>query len=194
MDILSSNIQNAYLTADCREQVWVAAGPKFGSESVKNILMRKVLCVLKSSGAEFREFLAETLDSMGYIPSYSDPDLWLQTAVKLEGFEYYEYIICYINNVLCVSHNPHTLAKLIQLEFKLKDKKIEYPEVYLGASLDKMKLESGNCFLTMLPEQHLKAAIISVEEYLARNGKRLPSNASLHSISIIHIGWRIFQS
>ena len=86
----------------------MAAGPKFGSESVKNILMRKVLCVLKSSGAEFREFLAETLDSMGYIPSYSDPDLWLQTAVKLEGFENYEYIICYINNVLCVSHNPHT--------------------------------------------------------------------------------------
>ena len=58
LDILSSNIQNAYLTADCREQVWVAAGPKFGSESVKNILMRKVLCVLKSSGVEFRDFLA----------------------------------------------------------------------------------------------------------------------------------------
>ena len=88
---------------------------------------------------------------MGYIPSYSDPDLWLQIAVKLEGFEYYEYIICYINNVLCVSHNPHKLAKIIQLEFKLKDKKIVFPEVYLGASLYKMKLESGNFFWTMFP-------------------------------------------
>ena len=38
LDILACDIQSAYLTADCREQVWVVAGPDFGSEAGKNML------------------------------------------------------------------------------------------------------------------------------------------------------------
>ena len=77
LDVLACNIQNAYLMVDCRERVWVVAGPDFGSESGKNMLVRKSLYVLKSSGAVFRAFLAETLNTMGYQPSYADPDLKL---------------------------------------------------------------------------------------------------------------------
>ena len=35
LDVLACNIQNDYLTVDCRERVWVVAGPKFGSEAGK---------------------------------------------------------------------------------------------------------------------------------------------------------------
>jgi hypothetical protein len=90
--------------ADCREKVWILAGPEFRSEAGKNMLVKKALYGLKSSGAMFRAFLAETLDAMGYRPSYADPDVWLQLAVKPDGFEYYEYILCYVDNVLCISH------------------------------------------------------------------------------------------
>ena len=38
LDMLACDIQNAYLTADCREQVWVVAGPEFGSEAGKNMM------------------------------------------------------------------------------------------------------------------------------------------------------------
>ena len=31
LDVLAYDIQNAYLTADCIERVWVIAGPEFGS-------------------------------------------------------------------------------------------------------------------------------------------------------------------
>jgi hypothetical protein len=43
---------------------------------------------------------------MGYKPSYADPDVWLQAAVKADGFEYYEYILGYVDNVLCISADP----------------------------------------------------------------------------------------
>ena len=32
LDILACNIQNAYLTAKCREKIWTVAGPEIGPE------------------------------------------------------------------------------------------------------------------------------------------------------------------
>ena len=72
LDVLAYDIHNTYLTADCIELVWVAAGPKLGSKAGNNMLMRKAVYVLKSSGSSFRALLAETLDTTGYMPSYSD--------------------------------------------------------------------------------------------------------------------------
>ena len=88
------------------------------------MLMIKSIYVLKSSVAAFRAFLAETLDAIGYTPIYADPDLWLQIAVKTDSFYYYEYIICYVDNVICISHNPLKSMKKIQEYFKLKDDRI----------------------------------------------------------------------
>ena len=64
--ILACDIQNTYLTADCRERVWVVSGTKSLSAAGKNTLVRKALYGLKIYGAAFRAFLAETLYEMGY--------------------------------------------------------------------------------------------------------------------------------
>ncbi len=175
LDIMACDIQNAYLTADCRERCWTIAGPEFGSEAGTPMLIKKALYGLKSSGAAFRAHLAETLDAMGYKPSYADPDVWMRPAVKPNGFEYYEYILCYVDDVLCISADPNKSMERIQDDFKLKDDKIAEPDVYLGATLSKMKLANGKECWTMSPEQYVKAAVTNVEEDLKRQGKRLPS-------------------
>ena len=105
LDGLACDIENAYITEDCREQVCLLAWPKFGSKAGKNMLMRKALYEIAAWKSTFRAFLAETLNVMGYQPSYSEPNLWLRPAVKLNGSEYYEYILCYVDDVLCISHN-----------------------------------------------------------------------------------------
>ena len=142
LDVFACDIQNNYLIEYCREPLWVVARPEFGSEARNNMLVRKALYGLKISGAAFGAFLADNLYAMVYRPSYADPDLWLRPAVKPDGLEYYEYILCYVDDVLCISHNPRKLMKRIQKKFKLKDNKIELPDVYLGATLANMKLES----------------------------------------------------
>jgi hypothetical protein len=172
---MACDIQNAYLTADCRELIWTIAGPEFGSEAGQPMLIKKALYGLKSSGAAFRAHLAETLDAMGYKPSYADPDVWMRPAVKSDGFEYYELILCYVDDVLSISHDPMTTMKRIQRDFKLKDDKIAEPDVYLGATLSKMSLVGGKECWTMSPEQYVRAAVNNVEEDLARKGKRLPT-------------------
>ncbi len=99
----------------------------------------------------------------------------MRPAVKPDGFEYYEYILCYVDDVLCMSHDPMKSVKRIQEDFKLKDDKIEPPDVCLGATLDKMELADGKTCWTMSPEQHVKAAATHVEEDLAKRGRRLPA-------------------
>ena len=79
-----------------------------------------------------------------------------------DGFEYYEYILCYIYNVLCIYHNLRKYMKRIQEDFKLNDNNIEPPDVYLGSPLAKMKLESGDYCWTVYPEQYLKAAVTNI--------------------------------
>ena len=69
------------------------------------MIIVRALYGLKSSGAAFRSFLAEQLYDIGYTPSKADPDVWLRPAVKPDGFEYYEMILCYVDDVLSISHD-----------------------------------------------------------------------------------------
>jgi hypothetical protein len=69
---------------------------------------------LKSSGAACRALLAETLHDLNYMPLWVDPDVWLQPAVKVNGFEYYNYVLCYVDDVLCISGDPMIAMKGIQ--------------------------------------------------------------------------------
>ena len=143
LSVLACEIQNAYLTAKCREKVWTRVGPEFGSDAGKIMLVARALYGLKSSGAAFRALLAETLYDLNYRPTKADPDVWLRPAAKPDGFEYYELVLCYFDDVLCMSHNAMETMKGIQRHFKLKDDKIEEPDAYLGAGLSKMTTANG---------------------------------------------------
>ena len=138
LQVMSCDIQNAYLMAACHEKIWMYAGPEFGSEKGSIMLIHKVLYGLKSSGAAFRAHLANTLHDNGFISSKSDPDMWLHPAVKPDGQEYYKYILCYVDDILAISHKATQVLEDIQVVFKLKDNKITPPEIYLRVQLKKM--------------------------------------------------------
>ena len=144
LKVLAYNIQNAYLTAPCHKKIWMTTGAEFRSDTGKIILVVRVLYGLKSSRAAFRAFLAETLYNIGYEPSAADPDLWIRPSLKDDGFKYWEYVLCYINNVLSISHKPEHTMKGIEAKFKLKDNKMEEPNVYLGTELSRMDNEQGD--------------------------------------------------
>ena len=174
LKVMACDIQNAYLTADCREKIWTKAGPEFGSEAGTLFLVKKALYGLKSAGAAFRALLAETLHDLGYSPTKADPDVWLRPAVKSDGFQYYELVLCYVDDILAISVDPESTLKGLQLTFKLKDDKIEAPEMYLGAQLGRMWVDQVQCW-TMSAEKYVLASVQKVEETLAKKGLRLPT-------------------
>ena len=134
----------------------------------------KALFGLRSSGAAFRAHLAETLYDIGFVPTQADPDVWRRPAVKEDGFEYYDYVLCYVDDILAISHKVEDVLKAVQAIFKLKDDKIEPLDMYLGAALSVME-DNGIQDWCMTSEKYVKAAVENVEQELARVNQRLPS-------------------
>ena len=66
LDIEGADIENAYLTVSCREKVWLKGAIEFGDMADEILIVEKALYGLKSSGAAFRSFLAETFDKRGF--------------------------------------------------------------------------------------------------------------------------------
>ena len=174
LSVMACDIQNAYSTANCREKIWTHAGPEFGSKSGSIMIMKKALYGLKGSGAAFRAHLAEKLHDIGFIPTCADPDVSHRLAVKPDGFEYYEYILCYVDDLLAISHNAERVLKSVQDMFKFKDDKIDKPDIYLEAQLDRMSVNGFEGW-TMSSEKYVKAAIENIEQTLAESIQRLPT-------------------
>ena len=154
---MAYDIQNVYLIANCREKIGTYAGPEFGSERGQPMIIRKALYGLKSSGAAFRAHLAETLHDISFKPTKADRDVWIHPAVKPDGTEYYKYIMCYVDDILSVSHDAKSILQSLQEQFKLKGDKIEPPDMYLGAQLGTMQVK-GNEGWFMSSEKYVKSA------------------------------------
>ena len=120
LDVVACDIQNAYLTAQCREKIWTVAGPEFGSD-IGKIIIKMDLYGLKSFGTSFRSLLAETLHELNYVPSKAYPDVYIRLEVRPNGFEYYEYVLCYVDNILSIYHCPDVTMDGIRTHFTLKD-------------------------------------------------------------------------
>jgi len=77
VDLLATDIGNAYLNALPREKVYTTAGKEFGGElEGKPILVVCALYGLKSSGAVWQAHLANTLHQLGFKSCLADPDVW----------------------------------------------------------------------------------------------------------------------
>lgn len=176
LEVQAADIENAYLTADCREKCWTMGGKEFGSNAGKPFIIRKALYGLKSSGAAFREHLAQRLDEIGFKSSTADPDVWLRPATKPDGEQYYEYMLVYVDDLLCISHDPYRPMKQIAEVLRFKKDKIEPPEFYLGARLEKKRLNDRSMW-TISSRDYVKAAVDNVEQHLAKRGRKLPTKA-----------------
>ena len=174
LEILGADVQNAFLTAPNKEKCWMTAGPEFGSEEGKTFLVVKALYGLKSASFSFRSYMAEKLSSMGFQSSMADPDVWLRAASKPDGESYYEYVLMYVDDILSISCKPRDILEEIQSTFKFKNGKIEVPDYYLGAKLQKKSLNGVQCW-TMTSQEYVKAAVKNVEETVKRMGRRLPT-------------------
>ena len=129
---------------------------------------------LKSAGAAFRSLLADTLNDIGYKPTKADPDVWIRPAVKADGFEYNELVLCYVDDVLSISDDPKATLLDLTSVFKFKDDKIKPPNIYLGAQLEQMIVDGSECW-KISAEKYVTASVKNVEEALAKRGLRLPS-------------------
>jgi hypothetical protein len=168
LEVKAADIQNAYLTAPVSEKIWTRLGRKFGSDSGKVAIIVRALYGLKSAGASFRHHLADyLLRELGYVSCKADADIWLKAETRpAEGFKYYSYILCYVDDVLCVHHNSMGQIRAINKRFPLKAGSVGDPDTYLGAKLRKVTLENGVQPWSMSPRKYVQEAVENAKSYL----------------------------
>ena len=114
------------------------------------------------------------MHDLGFSPVRADPDVWQHPAVKMDGFEYYKFILCYVNDLLTISEDATKVLQGIQATFKFKDDKIEKPDIYLDAQLDNMIVDRIEGW-TMLSDKYVKAVVDNIEETLSISNQCLPT-------------------
>ena len=88
--VFADNVGNAYLNTPCRDKIWTKSGPEFDSQQEYVMLIVRELYGLKSSGASWRETLADTLgkNGIGYKYTAADKDIWITREVLPDEREY----------------------------------------------------------------------------------------------------------
>ena len=176
LDIQGCDVQNAFLSADNLEKHWLRAGPEFGNEQGKVFIVVRALYGLKSASAAFRSFMAKKLDEIGFKSSQADPDVWLRPAIKPNGDEYYEYVLCYVDDILAISMNATEVLRSLKGEsVKFKNDKIAPPEMYLGAKLQ-CKNINGHDSWTISSVDYINAAVKTIEESIRDKRWKMPKN------------------
>jgi hypothetical protein len=170
LDIWAADIGNAYLNAPCREKIWTMAGAEFGSEQGSVMTVVRALYGLKTSGASWRAMFAETLKDMGFVSTKADPDVYIKPATKDCGFEYYEMILVYVDDVLHCSHDITKVEKHLKGAYRLKDGSAGEPDRYLGANIRKYVID-GDIRYALTCEDYVKSAINNVEKMLLEDGQ-----------------------
>lgn len=170
LDVFACDVNNAYLNAPCREKIWFVAGPECGADAGKVCVVTRALYGLKSSGASWAQMMADTLvNELGFVPSRADSDVYMREAVDPKsGAKYYEYILCYVDDILVISHRAKDVVKEIAAWFQLKD--LQEPELYLGAQLGKQQLPCGNTAWYMAADKYIAGALLTLQGLYDEDG------------------------
>jgi hypothetical protein len=137
LEVKVGDVSNPYITAPVKEKVWTFLGPEFGHDVGKSAIIVHALYGLKSAGAGFQAHLAFfTMRQMGYTSCKADPDLWLKAMTRPDdNVRYYAYILCYVDDILCIHHDLMSVMNEINGYLPLKLSSVGNPDIYLGTKL-----------------------------------------------------------
>jgi hypothetical protein len=174
LHILVCDIGNAYLNAPCREKIWFQAGRECGEDMGKVMVITRALYGLRTSGASWRQMLSDTLTSkeFGYVQSRGDPDVYLKRRSRPQAGDYHEMILVFVDDILCISHQPQDFMTKIATVYDLRGSTAE-PSIYLGANILKHQLPNGSTCWAMSSATYVKNALENVRALLKEEGKEL---------------------
>ena len=179
LEVKTGDIENAYLTAPVAEKIWTTCGPEFGTQQGRNAVIVRALYGLKSAGASFRNHLADCMRELGFSSCLADPDVWYKAETRpSDGHKYYAYVLLYVDDALCIHHDPLSVLDRIDTFFKFKTGSIGDPDIYLGAKLRRVTLPNLVEAWAISPSKYIQEAVRNVREHLKNIGQRLPKKAS----------------
>ena len=182
LNMFACDIGNAYLNAPCKEKIWFEAGIECGKNANgKAMILCRALYGLKSSGASWRQMFKNFIEStLNFTPSKVDPDMYYRRNRKVDGEEYYELLLVYVDDVLAISHDPEQIMEQIAKRFEIKNDEYGPPKSYLGGDVELFTLPDGSKAWSLLSTSYVKAAVETVQRLLAEDGRELKTGKRPH--------------
>ena len=120
--------------------------------------------------------MAATLRKAGFESCQADPDVWMCKNTKPDGTPYWEYVLCYVDDLLVISHDPKSVMDFMNSHYTLKEGSVKPPDEYLGAQIQKHDLPGtgGSCW-SLSSDRYVKRAVADVERELAEMSLALPT-------------------
>jgi hypothetical protein len=180
INVMAADIKNAYLQAPSSEKHYVICGREFGLEHVGKVaLIGRALYGGKSSGADFWKHLRSCMTHLQFEPCKGDGDVWMRKALKDDGTPYWEYVLLYVDDALCVSMDAkRVLEDQIGKYFLIKPGSVGPPTLYLGNKVSSVTLENEVQAWSFSSSQYVQNAVSNIEKYLHKLGKNLPKRAT----------------
>ena len=173
LDKKAGDISNAYLNAPCRELICIVTGPEFGSDEGCDMKVVRAWYGLKSSGAICHAMLSQTMMDMKYTRCKADHDVWYCPAVKPNGFEYYEYVLIFVEDILNILQDTNSTMETLGTLYQLNCGSVGPPDRYLGRNVQKFQLEDGTMAWFMSTNGYVKTACTNVVTMLEKDELKL---------------------
>jgi hypothetical protein len=174
LSISACDIGNAYLNAETQEKVYFIAGSEWRDKEGRVVVIVRALYGLKSSALQWQRHLADNLRfDLGYLPSHADANVWMKQCHKANGELYYSYILCFVDDLLCVHMDPNSVLGTLKGFYKMKHDP-EMPKMYLGSDIGIFHHEKGTCY-TMGSDSYVKEAVRVVKQKMTEDGVKFLS-------------------
>ena len=167
LDVCVADIRNAYLQAPSSEKHYIICGAEFvKGKSGKRALIRRAVYGGKAAGSDFWKHLRSCMSHLNFKPCKADTDVWMRTAQADDGSTYYEYVLLYVDDILCISLNLEGIIRNeIGKYFQLKEESIGKPNIYLGNKVSKVTLENGVQAWVFSSARYIKSAVKNVKDH-----------------------------
>jgi hypothetical protein len=124
--------------------------------------------------------MAGILRELGFVGNKVVLNVWMRKGHKPSDFFYWEYALCYVDDILVLSHQPNIVMDAVAQHVTLKPRSVKPPDSYLGANVFQVTIHDGNQDSPMKKvwarsaTEYVKRAIQAVERELSLKDAYLP--------------------
>jgi hypothetical protein len=109
---------------------------------------------------------------IGYKQSRGDPDVYLRKRTRPNDQDYYEILLVFVDDILCISHAPEDFMKQLAKVYDLRGP-VKEPKIYLGSNISKRNLPDGTLAWAMSSDTYVKNMLNTVKALLLDKGREL---------------------
>lgn len=119
------------------------------------------------------------MEFFGFWSCKSDLEFWTRKSTKPNNDAYWEYVLLYVDNCMCVSYNAKkVLEDEIGKYFCFKSKSIGRPDICLGNKVLLVTLSNGVQAYALSLSRYVQNSLNNVNENMKKKGLKFPKRTS----------------